>query len=41
MPSKTFFNLDDKKKNKLEQAALEEFSKYTYDQISINPEFDS
>lgn len=36
MPNKAFGNLSSNKKRKLEQAALEEFSRYTYDQISIN-----
>lgn len=36
MPSKTFDNLSSTKKLALETAALEEFSKHTYDQISIN-----
>lgn len=36
MPSKTFINLSQHKKELLERAALEEFSKYTYEQISIN-----
>ncbi len=36
MPKKAFFNLETSKRKKLEDAALKEFSKYTYDQISIN-----
>ncbi len=36
MPSKTFDSLSPTKKKLLETAALDEFSKHTYDQISIN-----
>lgn len=36
MPHKTFDNLSSTKKKSLEAAALDEFSKYTYEQISIN-----
>lgn len=36
MPSKTFDHLSPAKKKSLETAALDEFSKHTYDQISIN-----
>lgn len=36
MPTKTFLNLTESKKAKIEKAALKEFSMYTYDQISIN-----
>ena len=36
MAKKTLANLSDDKRERLEKAALEEFSKYTYDEISIN-----
>ena len=36
MPNKAFQNLEENKRKKLLLAALEEFSKYPYDQISIN-----
>ena len=36
MPNKAFQHLDENKRKRLLAAALEEFSKYPYDQISIN-----
>lgn len=36
MPSKTFYNLDKEKREKLIEAALNEFSRVEYDKVSIN-----
>ena len=36
MPSKTFYNLDKEKREKLIEAALHEFSRVEYEKVSIN-----
>ena len=36
MPSKTFYNLDKEKREKLIEAAINEFSRVEYDKVSIN-----
>ena len=36
MPSKTFFNLDKDKQNKLIEISLKEFASYKYPDVSIN-----
>ena len=36
MPSKTFYNLDKEKREKLIEAALNEFSRVEYEKVSIN-----
>ena len=36
MPKETFFNLPDEKRNLIISAAMEEFSKASYDAASIN-----
>lgn len=36
MPSQTFFNLDKNKQKKLLDVAMEEFSNYSYNEVSIN-----
>ncbi len=36
MPKKTFYNLDNEKRNRIIEAALDEFSKYVYNEVKLS-----